>query len=99
MGVGQEEAPHVLQVVDAESSAETGGQVGGQSFDQSVAVTGALLAFLLRFDNPAADIPIAGRHQGIDIARGRLPCAIEQFDDAVVNTCVAGWRGKSFSGN
>jgi len=61
-GVSDEETPHVLQVVRAEPAPESSRQIGGQAFHQLLAVTSPPPAFLLCFDDPAADLPIAGGH-------------------------------------
>jgi len=92
-GVSNKEAPHVLQIVRAEAATESNRQVGGQPLHQLIAVTGPPPAFLLGFDNPAANLPIAGRHQGIDAARRCLARRIQQFHDAAVDAGIASRQG------
>ena len=93
LGVCEEETPHTLQVVDTEPAPESGRQIGGQARHQLLAVTSPPPAFLLGFDDSAANLPIAGRHQRIDTACRSLARRIQQFHDAAVDAGVASRQG------
>lgn len=95
-GVSDEEAPHVLQVVRAETAPESRCQVGGQALHQLLTVTGPPPAFLLGFDDPSANLPIAGRHQRVDTASRRLARRVQQLHDAAVNAGIASRYGSGF---
>ena len=59
-----------------------GGQVLGQAFQQGFAVLGAGLALLLKFDDIAADMPIAGGEETIDRADRRSSGLVEELGNA-----------------
>jgi hypothetical protein len=67
------EQPHPLQIIHAESSAKTLHQIFGQPLDQLFAILSPALATLLKLDNPPADLPIGGGHDGIDRPRRISP--------------------------
>jgi hypothetical protein len=71
-------------------------QVAGEAGNQPFAVTGSPLAILLGFDDPTADLPLAGRHQRIDAASRCMACSIEQFHDTAADIGIVGRQGGAF---
>jgi hypothetical protein len=87
-GPRQVKLPHLLQVLPTEAAPEAGIQICCQTREQ-VHRSRPVPAALLELDDAPADLPIAGRHQRIDAARGSAAGGLEQRDDVAVDGGVA----------
>jgi len=69
-GPSQVKGSHLPEGLSAESSPKACGQVFSQTFNDLFAILRPLLPSLLGIDDAPANFPMAGGHQGVDIASG-----------------------------
>jgi hypothetical protein len=57
---------HLAYVHSTKAATKLPCKITSQLFDQFLAILGSCNAILLKFDDPAADLPICGRHESVD---------------------------------
>ncbi len=84
----QIELAHLENVAAREAPPKLRCKILRKAIDQALAVSRPLIAILFFLHNPATNLPVRRRNDGIDRSRRSSACDLKQFDDTGTKPCV-----------